>query len=116
MSEYTSSSLTRLACSKTAPSSLSLPNRGWAVRVKAETKVASIAICAPPYTGNESAITSIRRVSLELTLGTLRFLTKTFSLTRAPPSRQMRAIIRSIGRDLRLSLPEDGQAARWSPR
>ena len=80
-----------LAATNAAPSLSAVPGRADPSQCKVETRVVSIANCAPPNNGNPSATISSRRASAGF--GAARSISRiiTFVVTRGPPSRQILA-------------------------
>ena len=104
-------SLARRAMRSAAPDVVRWWRRGWAWDVSGETKVVSMANCAPFQRGSPFAIASIRRSSVRV-LWVFKSLRRTLVHTEAPASRQMRAMARSRATPRARKAPERGHAAR----
>ena len=104
-------SLARRAMRSADPDVVRWWRRGWAWDVSGETKVVSMANCAPFQRGSPFAITSIRRSSVRV-LWVFKSLRRTLVHTEAPASRQMRAMARSRATPCARKAPERGHAAR----
>ena len=97
-----------LAASNVTPSVCAAPLRGDPSQCNVDTSVVSMANCTPPNRGSPSATTSTRRPSV---MGTPKSMSRIilFVVTRAPPSRQIRAAADSTAKPR----PETAHATRW---
>ena len=93
-------SFRRLASVRATPSYGSAPGRAVPSRVRADTRVVSMASCAPPCKGSPSATTSCLRLSMRCGGHRSKSRTITFVRTRAPASRHTRAAALSSGNPL----------------
>jgi hypothetical protein len=103
------------AISRATPSSRCARDLTVPSRATGETKVVSIASCAPRKRGSPLAITSNLRPSVAAIPSRLRSRRNAFVATLAPASLQMFAAVLSSGAPLAAKIPACGQAARWSP-
>ena len=108
-------SLRRRARAAATPSVSAAPGMGSPFLRNGETRVTSMASWTPFQRGRLFATTSRRRPSLGGE-GRFRSRTKTFVATRAPASRQIRAVAASGGNPRRTNTPDVEHAVRWSPR
>ena len=97
------------------PSSFAAFACGVPSRPTGHTIVVSIANCAPLNNGKPFAITSSLHPSVTFATPKLRSRRNALNWTRAPPSRQTRAIADSRGKPRLDKTPQTAQAARWSP-
>ena len=109
-------SFLRRAWAKMMPSMFAVPGLAVPTPRMGDTRVVSIASCAPPYRGNPSTRTSNRRASWAFGRARSISLTMTFTATLPPASRQTRAAALSTANPRLPNSPALEHAARWWPQ